>query len=298
MSSPETPNPAATAAGDAVHTPWTEARFRIERTQDGPMALRRLRPASAPRGTLLYIHGLGESGLCFEALMADPRLAAYDHVVPDLLGYGRSAWPASPRGLAGHAADLEALLLGLDVRGPLTVLGHSMGGVVGLLLASRLPGRFDGLVNVEGNLSPPDCAFSSLAAAYSSADWLAFGRARFLDQLHASAGEDLGREDPQVIRGYAASIEMADPRTFHRGSADLVRESATETLARRLADLGLRQIYLHGRPRGTGDRSLALLDASGIPRRGFEVAGHWPFLDQPDAFAETLGGFLAGGSVD
>jgi pimeloyl-ACP methyl ester carboxylesterase len=44
-------------------------------------------------GTPLWIHGLGESGLCFERVLARPELEAFRHLVPDLPGYGRSPWP-------------------------------------------------------------------------------------------------------------------------------------------------------------------------------------------------------------
>jgi pimeloyl-ACP methyl ester carboxylesterase len=57
---------------------------------------------------LLWIHGLGESGLCFEKIVGHPRLKPLRHLVPDLPGYGRSAWPQEPMTLeaaAGHLAS-------------------------------------------------------------------------------------------------------------------------------------------------------------------------------------------------
>jgi pimeloyl-ACP methyl ester carboxylesterase len=44
----------------------------------------------SPRVTVLYVHGLGESGLCFEGLLGDPRLRRWRHLAPDLPGYGKS----------------------------------------------------------------------------------------------------------------------------------------------------------------------------------------------------------------
>lgn len=45
------------------------------------------------RGTVFWIHGLGESGLCFERVLARPELHGFRHLVPDLPGYGRRPWP-------------------------------------------------------------------------------------------------------------------------------------------------------------------------------------------------------------
>ena len=39
------------------------------------------------RTTLLFLHGLGESGLCFVDAFHEPALKNYNIIVPDLLGY-------------------------------------------------------------------------------------------------------------------------------------------------------------------------------------------------------------------
>jgi len=57
--------------------------------------------AQPPAGALLYIHGLGESGLCFEPLLASPRLATWRQLTIDLPGYGKSPWRDARPGLEG-----------------------------------------------------------------------------------------------------------------------------------------------------------------------------------------------------
>lgn len=273
---------------------WPASRFALERTVVDGMALRRRSPdpsATDERPTLLYIHGLGESALCFERLLCHPRLDGWTHVAPDLLGYGKSAWTTEVRDLDRHADDLLHLVDRLEIERSVLV-GHSMGGVIGTILAERASGRVAGFVNVEGNISPPDCTLSALAAPTQLDDWLEHGRDALLDHLDAASGPGLEAEDRRVLRAYQASYQLADPRTFHRNSGDLVRLSADGALAARLAALDLPTVYLSGRPRGTGDRSLDLLERAGVPRIALEPAGHWPFLDQPHAFAEHLRAFL------
>lgn len=60
-------------------------------------------------------------------------------IAPDLRGHGDSAHTDS-YGFADYASDVEELMTG---KGPYTLVGHSMGGYVGLELASRAvrPGR-------------------------------------------------------------------------------------------------------------------------------------------------------------
>lgn len=240
----------------------------------------------APSATLFYVHGLGESGLGFEGLLRS--LAEYRQLALDLPGYGKSPWSSEPLTLAQHAELLASWLARRD-EPQVVVVGHSMGGVIGQLLCEGWPERVRAFVNVEGNLSFDDCTYSSRAERSSLADFLASGYERLCDDVYRG-----GLSDP-ALRTYYASVRMCDPRAFHLGSRELVALSRQETLAGRFAGLGLPRVYLHGRPRGTGDRSLGLLRRAGAPpARAIEGAGHWPFLDQPVAFARELRAFLEG----
>ncbi|MEM8934437.1 MAG: alpha/beta fold hydrolase, partial [Acidobacteriota bacterium] len=223
-------------------TRWNDTRFRLERFTELGMAIRRRR-ASTPvaRGHVVWIHGLGESGLCFEAAISDPRLAAWHHVVPDLLGYGKSIWPEVALGLEQHAAGLDLLLDRLQIDS-VVLVGHSMGGVIGTYLADRRRRRVRALVNVEGNISPADCTFSRVASGTTLDAFLDGVYDRALDDLYASVAaaeepDDGPRERASVIRGYGASLQQCDPRTLHRNSADLVAVSDREQLAAQLAAL-------------------------------------------------------------
>lgn len=265
--------------------PFLERQLRMTR-RTGALHERYLHAPDAA-GTILYIHGLGESALCFERLMADPRLARWEHLAIDLEGYGKSAWAAEPRSLDEHAQRLDQRIGRRVPAGRLVVLGHSMGGVIGARLCQRLGARARAFINVEGNVSLADCGYSSRAVEYSLEEWLARGFDQVLDAIYHHEGESA-----EVRRAYGASIQMCDPRAYHRNSEELVATSSTETMARRLAALDARVVYIHGSPRGTCERSLALLDQAGIDKHRIDGAGHWPFLDRHDAFVEAMAGLL------
>src|SRR6266545_4091148 len=79
-----------------------------------------------------------------------PLLAEQFHVMAlDLRGHGGSAW-AEPPGYAftDYVSDAIAILDALGWRSPL-LIGHSMGGYVGALLASLHPQRVGALVIVD-----------------------------------------------------------------------------------------------------------------------------------------------------
>jgi pimeloyl-ACP methyl ester carboxylesterase len=246
-------------------------------------------PAAPARTTVCWIHGLGESGLCFEHLLRRPELADRRHLVPDLPGYGRSLWRDEPPGLVA-LADLLADWLrragGPAGPGPFTVVGHSMGGVLGLLLAERHPDLVARFVDVDGNKSPGDCVFSGQAAARDLADFTAGGFDDLRDAVYRT-----GLSSP-AERGYHASMLLCDPRAFHLNSRELVAMSRPEDMAARTARLPMPAHYIAGVPDGACARTRELLDAAGVPWTGIEPSGHWPFIDRPDDFLAALRSLL------
>lgn len=241
--------------------------------------------APNPEGTIVYIHGMGESGLCFEKLMADSHLRTWSHLVPDLPGYGKSPWPAQPMGLKAYAVHLGRWLKNRNIA-QLVVLGHSMGGVIGLMLCEKHPKLIRGFINVEGNVSLEDCTFSSKAAAYTRNEFIIHGFETICDTIYRNGFED------KTLRTYYASLRMCDPRFYHLNSIELVEMSRREDLAARLGALKMPNIYIVGNPRGTGAHSRRLLTLAGVQWRAIEDAGHWPFIDQQTAFVEEIRRFL------
>src|SRR3954447_18503699 len=82
---------------------------------------------------LLLLHGLGANAGVWRNLL--PLLDKHwpgRWVAPDLLGHGRS--PASA--VYSYGAHAAAVAQQLSQREPVAIIGHSMGGVVGLMLAT------------------------------------------------------------------------------------------------------------------------------------------------------------------
>jgi len=249
------------------------------RVEDG-MLVRRY---AGGEPTLVWLHGLGESGLCFEEIVGVAPLDGMTHVVPDLPGYGRSAWPEEAPSLVGLAEQVGAWL---DASvGPSVIVGHSMGGAFGILIAQRLGKLVRALVDVDGNKSLGDCAYSCEA---EGVDVSMFERDRFPAML----ARILGGVQDRAVRGYYVSLKLCDPRVFYRHALDLAALSRAETLAADLAALPMPKVYIAGVPHGAAPRTHELLREAGVPIVGIEPAGHWPFIDQEIRFAEALAAFV------
>ena len=115
----------------------------------GPLRVGRWAPDADPVATVLAVHGVTASHRAWSSL-AD-NAGDLDIVAPDLRGRGRSSDLPGPAGLRQHADDLARVLdrLGLD---KVVVAGHSMGGLVSVVLADRHADRVERLVLVDGGL--------------------------------------------------------------------------------------------------------------------------------------------------
>lgn len=95
-------------------------------------------PATAPCGSVLLVHGLGEHSGRYDALAAWWLARGWRVLRYDQRGHGQSDGPRG--GLPAHdsllldlgqvIADLNQRRSAADERGPLLLLGHSMGGLV------------------------------------------------------------------------------------------------------------------------------------------------------------------------
>ena len=91
--------------------------------------------ADNPR-VLVCVHGLSRQGRDFDTLARDLS-AEYRVVCPDVVGRGQSDWLADPMGygIPAYVADMVTLVARLNVP-QVDWVGTSMGGLIGLMLAS------------------------------------------------------------------------------------------------------------------------------------------------------------------
>jgi pimeloyl-ACP methyl ester carboxylesterase len=249
------------------------------------MYVRQVISSNASMRNILYIHGLGESGLGFNELIKNQGLNPWSHYIVDLPGYGKSPWSKQALTLEEHADHLAGWLH-LRKLSNLVVAGHSMGGVIGLILAEKYPHLVNSFINVEGNISLEDCGFSKKIAAYSLDDLIDHG----LEHIKNNIYHDGIKE--KALRLYYPSFCFCDPSVLHLNATELVEISQTGGLAQRQGDLKIPQIYILGSPGGTGKYSQKLLGAAGVEWKVAEDAGHWPFIDQPRQFINEMVGFM------
>ncbi|WP_461171466.1 alpha/beta hydrolase [Arthrobacter sp. Z1-9] len=136
---------AFTAAGpDGVERTATLVRFR-------PVVAAVL-PSPGNRRAVLFLHGWSDYFFNVD-LARFWSSAGYDFFALDMHNHGRSLRPESPGGYVSDLADYDAeidmacrLISQEGVTRPLTLMGHSTGGLVAALWASRHPGAASRLI--------------------------------------------------------------------------------------------------------------------------------------------------------
>lgn len=100
-----------------------------------------------PNGrTALLLHGKNFYGNSWAGVARDLAAAGWRVVVPDQVGFGKSAKPDVAYSFDGLAANTARLLDEVGVTGPVAVIGHSTGGMLAVRFARTFPARVSRLV--------------------------------------------------------------------------------------------------------------------------------------------------------
>jgi pimeloyl-ACP methyl ester carboxylesterase len=122
-------------APDPARAPWPATELHIGANR---ISVRRTPPASADAEPALYVHGLGGASTNFTDL-ADLLAPWLDGHAIDLPGFGHSGPPQ--RGDYSIAAHTRLVIDYLERtgRGPVHLVGNSMGGAISIQVAARRP---------------------------------------------------------------------------------------------------------------------------------------------------------------
>jgi pimeloyl-ACP methyl ester carboxylesterase len=89
--------------------------------------------------TVLLLHGIADNLHSYDAIAPKLAVDGFRVIAIDLRGHGSSS-AAAVTGLRDHAADAVAVIDEL-VGEPAVIVGHSLGGLVGISIAARHPDR-------------------------------------------------------------------------------------------------------------------------------------------------------------
>jgi len=262
-------------------------------------------PAHGP--PLVLLHGLGRRWQVFMPVI--PALSLRWHIfAPDLRGHGKSSRVA--RGYHGpqYSEDIACLLLE-RVAAPAVLFGHSLGGMLGMWVASHHPELVralilgDNLIVIRHLRNPMYTALFSglcdLARKGGSVEQIADGIGRILLPVPGTdesvAIRQLPGNDEAYLLSWARSVQQADPDTY-----DMTLDGSSlegwdgETVLRGIA---CPTLLLQGAPELGGlmsDADVALATRL-LPHHThvkFRNLGHALFIQQPEPVLRAVTNFL------
>lgn len=300
-----------TQAATASDYPYPVERFSFEsQRQELSMAYMDVKPEGSTEGVVVLLHGKNFNGAYWEQTIEFLRGQGYRVVVPDQVGFGRSSMPKRYQFTFDQlAANTRALLDHLEID-DITLMGHSMGGMLATQFALQYPDATDqllllnpiGLEDWRG-MGVPHVAidniykselkkdFESIKAyqesSYYDGDW----KKRYEPWVRMLADQYEGENGDRFAWNMALTADMVlsqpvvyqfdqleMPTTLLIGTRDrtaIGRELVDEELAQRMGDydeLG----------KETAER---IPDATLVE---FEDVGHLPHIEAPERYLDAL----------
>lgn len=232
--------------------------------------------------SIVLVHGAWHGAWCWYRVVPALRALGLAPLTPDLPGHGADRTPHRDCTLANYVARIIDAIDAID--GPVTLVGHSLAGLVIRQVAEARPGRIARLVYLAAflpadgdscaTLGPPDPDSELARGSAVVADGAAIAvspEAAARVFYHDCAPADVALAErllvPEPLEPILAPVRLANPlaaripRTYIGCENDRVIAIARQ-----------RQMWMHG----------------GCDRVATLATGHSPFFAAPDALASLL----------
>ena len=251
-------------------------------TGDGTVDLNYVIEGSEDAPILILSNSLGTTLDMWDdqtpALRDHFRLLRYDH-----RGHGASPTPPGPYGIDDLGRDVLALLDRLEIERA-SFCGLSLGGMVGIWLASHAPERIDRLVLccTSARLGPPE-------------NWTSRAATVRAEGLEAIADATMGRwftpefleDEPETVEWARRMLLGISPEGY-AGCCEAIRDM---DLREMLGDIRASTLVIAGADDGATTLDHAELIRDSIPDVRFEIlrqAAHLANVEQPEAVTRAI----------
>lgn len=230
---------------------------------------------------LILMHGWGCNRTTVRSIAA---WAAVTHKVYniDFPGFGLSPEPAEVWGVEKYTALIEKFIR-RELRDPPVLVGHSFGGRVAILLASRYK-HVDSVILVDAAGIKPRRGIKYYYKVYT------FKAGKFL--MRALLGKRRAERRIEAMRAARGSSDYAQSTPMMRA---ILSKVVNEDLTARLPEIAVPTLLIWGE----NDTATPIADARKMERMipdaglvSFPGCGHYSFLDNPSQFHAVLNSFL------
>jgi pimeloyl-ACP methyl ester carboxylesterase len=235
--------------------------------------------------SLVFIHGFLDGAAVWDDVVQSLGERANDALCVDLPGMGGRADERAPASLAGLAEDVARQVRALDR--PVILVGQSMGAQVAEMVAGDLASQVRALVLLTpvplAGTGLPDEVMNTFRALGGNPAAQRDLRRHLSVNLDGDRLEKLGRlgdpVEPAAVCVFAdlwnRGDELGATHTRYDGPVLIVRSEHDSFVTAEIVDNAVALRF--------DDPAIACIGN----------AGHWPHVEQPEAFAKTLGEFLS-----
>jgi pimeloyl-ACP methyl ester carboxylesterase len=228
---------------------------------------------------LICLHGLQSNKELFEGLLSQGKFRDLSVVALDFIGFGKSDKPPDfGYDIASQALIVSQIVGMLQIKN-LKIIGHSLGGMVGVLLLEPLKGVISAFANLEGNLVLSDCGVSKTVVQSSF-------------EVFASGGyAELKKQIAQQSRQRSVWLEDVPDYAFYETSRSIVQWCKSEKLPDLFAAGTCERLFVYGDQNSLKAQAVP----KGIELRQISNSGHFMLLDNAYETYDCLSDFLLTG---
>jgi pimeloyl-ACP methyl ester carboxylesterase len=240
---------------------------------------------------LVLIHGLGCSLKYWTCVFEAEELSHYRILALDLPGFGMSEKPATyDYDLCSQADITYALLKELQIP-KVSLIGHSMGGAIAIILAHTYPEVVERLLVIEPNLKANDAHLSREIIRHSEAEFI-------------QSYEDFKRIAIDTVQKWFVNSHRADieeyigellkttPISMYRSAQSLMTVTADDTLLMQFRQFDMPKYFLIGEETMKTRNIPERLQQSDVQIMVVPGVGHMMMVDNPRLFTKTLASIL------
>jgi len=235
--------------------------------------------------TILFIHGLGGAKENFWESCKTNSLAGHTLICLDNPGTGNSTYYDDfPLDIDDLAQITSLFIEQLNIT-KFILCGTSMGGLTTLLYLKRGGyAKVKAYINIEGNLMPEDCMFSSKVVTY---DYNTFRNQIFKETIIDMKGR--GNTGYHII---ANNLQLnTDVKSYYNYSFQTVEYSATGDLLKQYLTMEIPRVFIYGQ----ANRSLSYLPTllqNDMNIKEISASDHFIFYDNPKELYDVIGDFI------
>jgi pimeloyl-ACP methyl ester carboxylesterase len=235
--------------------------------------------------TIVFIHGLGGAKENYWESCKSDSLAEHTLICLDNPGTGNSTYYDDFLLDVDDLAQITSLFIDRLNISKFILCGTSMGGLTTLLYLKRGGlAKVKAYINIEGNLMPEDCMFSSKVVTY---DYDTFRNQIFPNTIVQMKAN--GNTGYHII---ANNLQLnTNVKSYYNYSFQTVRYSATGELLTQYLSMEVPRLFIYGQENNSLSYIPKLRD-NNMNIREISGSNHFVFYDNPKELYDVIGEFV------